>query len=77
MPSSTELKDILGCEKLALQCSALKFLSPVLHNDNSMRRSDHWNSFTLNKAFWSPYLKEYERDASNLSLEEVGAPELK
>eukprot|EP00956_Cyclotella_meneghiniana_P008319 scaffold11112_cov69-Cyclotella_meneghiniana.AAC.3 len=77
VPSSTELKDILGCEKLALQCSALKFLSPVLHNDNSMRRSDHWNSFTLNKAFWSPYLKEYERDASNLSLEEVGAPELK
>ena len=68
---SSELKDILGREKLALQCSALKFLNPVLHNDNSMRRSDQWNSFTINKAFWSQYLKQYEKDTSNLSAEET------
>lgn len=64
-------------EKLALQCSALKFLDPLLADDNrdssevvssiKLKRSDRWSSFSLETAFWSSFIQQYEEATSNLS----------
>lgn len=64
---------LLVPECLALQCSALEFLDPLRNTDSSnvssdtLRRSEKWNSFKLQHAFWTPFLKKYEAETSQLS----------
>ncbi|KAL3794927.1 hypothetical protein HJC23_004304 [Cyclotella cryptica] len=62
----------LVSESLALQCSALEFLDPFSKPDSDTRydtprRSYEWNSFRLQHAFWTPFLKQYEAETSKLS----------
>ena len=69
---STSVKNNDGrSERLALQCSALEFLDPMnsTENSNAMRRSDKWNSFHLDTAFWSPYIEQYVSETTEISLQ--------
>ena len=62
-------------ERLALQCSELEFLDPVLmdeeesrtkrksrrkHSGLQYKASNKWNRFVLDRAWWSEYLEEYQ-----------------
>lgn len=75
MPSSTigfqQTGYFVESEKLALQCSALRFLTPRLSGDSAeLRRSDQWLKFSLDQAFWSQFLRAYATGSSSLSAVE-------
>lgn len=53
-------------ERLALQCCKLEFVDPDVvvseeEGTTKLRRSDRWNKFTLEKAWWSPTLNSYNK----------------
>lgn len=58
-------------DDLALQCCELEFLDPdeVEQEDGTtrLRRSDRWNRFRLEKAWWSPWLKDFTEQSKNLA----------
>eukprot|EP00571_Detonula_confervacea_P002182 CAMPEP_0172326848 /NCGR_PEP_ID=MMETSP1058-20130122/57755_1 /TAXON_ID=83371 /ORGANISM="Detonula confervacea, Strain CCMP 353" /LENGTH=829 /DNA_ID=CAMNT_0013043737 /DNA_START=140 /DNA_END=2629 /DNA_ORIENTATION=- len=91
--SSPEMKErckgraesFLDSERLALQCCSLEFLDPEydVKSDGSdkVKRSERWNSFRLDDAFWTPFVGKY-RTAEIASTEatsslNVEAPLLK
>jgi 23S rRNA-/tRNA-specific pseudouridylate synthase len=55
-------------ERMALQCSFLKFLDPDVvvkeDGDEILLPSNRWNEYTLDKSWWSPLLQEYAREAA-------------
>lgn len=59
----------MDSERLALQCSALKFLNPLLSTDinSNLQRSDQWRTFSLDHAFWTTFLQQYKARESSLS----------
>jgi 23S rRNA-/tRNA-specific pseudouridylate synthase len=53
-----------GSEKVALQCCELEFLDPdIVVKENgilSMKQSDRWNRFRLERTWWTPLLQQYQ-----------------
>jgi 23S rRNA-/tRNA-specific pseudouridylate synthase len=53
-----------GSEKVALQCCELEFLDPdiIVKEDGIlfMQRSERWNRFRLERAWWTPLLQQYQ-----------------
>ena len=63
----------LDSENLALQCCSLEFLDPQppLNDDNRKDSEEQcWNTFRLESAFWTPYLKRYNNDVATMSASE-------
>jgi 23S rRNA-/tRNA-specific pseudouridylate synthase len=56
--------DYQDSAQLALQCCALEFADPDIvgksDGTESMRRSQRWNSFELDAAWWTPFLRAYD-----------------
>lgn len=50
---------------MALQCCALEFVDPDIvekkNGEETMKRSQRWNSFQLDEAWWTPLLHAYDR----------------
>ncbi len=75
----------LDSERLALQCCSLEFLDPRHRGDDDggadlddssgrATRSDRWNSFRLDSAFWTPFLDQYTTDVAKLASSGTKAP---
>jgi hypothetical protein len=65
-------------DPLALQCCQLEFLDPDVITDEEgevvkLKRSERWNSFSLNNTWWTPHLDEY--NLYNRSLNSITRPE--
>lgn len=62
-------------ERLALQCSALEFLDPdtvtQLDGTCSMTRSQRWNRFRLEQAWWTKMLTTFNDDATGMNSEQA------
>ena len=67
----------LDSERLALQCCSLEFLDPRRGDDGLgtdsdngpglAMRSERWNSFRLDSAFWTSSLDQYTKDMAKLA----------
>ncbi|GAX10434.1 hypothetical protein FisN_21Lh133 [Fistulifera solaris] len=61
---SSDGVDFQDSAQLALQCCALEFADPDIveksDGTESMRRSQRWNSFGLDTAWWTPFLRAYD-----------------
>jgi 23S rRNA-/tRNA-specific pseudouridylate synthase len=67
----------LNSERLALQCCSLEFLDPRRGDDGLgtdsdngpglAMRSERWNSFRLDSAFWTSSLDQYTKDMAKLA----------
>jgi len=69
----------LDSERLALQCCSLEFLDPRRGTDSDdgsgrAMRSEQWNSFRLDSAFWTPSLDQYTKDMAKLAPSGTKAP---
>jgi Janus/Ocnus family (Ocnus) len=64
-------RDSSGDDKLALQCCQLDFVDPdiVQKQDGTvdMKRSNRWNRFRLDDAWWTSHLRKYQSDSALLS----------
>lgn len=64
-------ESFLDSESLCLQCCSLEFLDPdhTVKSDgsDSVRRSERWKSFTLNKAFWTSSVRKYHDESAQLA----------
>lgn len=68
------VESFLDSERLALQCCSLEFLDPNHDEDSShyekqkkSRRSERWNSFRLDHAFWSPFIIKFDIESADVS----------
>eukprot|EP00547_Thalassionema_nitzschioides_P018078 CAMPEP_0194254570 /NCGR_PEP_ID=MMETSP0158-20130606/32442_1 /TAXON_ID=33649 /ORGANISM="Thalassionema nitzschioides, Strain L26-B" /LENGTH=614 /DNA_ID=CAMNT_0038992645 /DNA_START=88 /DNA_END=1928 /DNA_ORIENTATION=- len=56
-------------ERLALQCSYLKFLDPDVvvkeNGDEDLKPSNRWNEYKLNHSWWDALLQNYRDDTNN------------
>ncbi|GAX16692.1 hypothetical protein FisN_21Hh133 [Fistulifera solaris] len=63
-PLRSDIVDYQASAQLALQCCALEFADPDIveksDGTESMRRSRRWNSFYLDAAWWTPFLRAYD-----------------
>jgi RNA pseudouridylate synthase len=71
------LKPSLITERLALQCCALEFVDPDIATGKRQRdgtypmmRSERWNRFRIETAWWTPLLNQYEQDLENSPQEQ-------
>ena len=60
------VESFLDSERLALQCCSLEFLDPNHEEPSSdnekqkkSKRSQRWNKFRLENAFWSPFISQF------------------
>lgn len=62
-------------DRLALQCCEMEFLDPdVVDNGDSgvaLRRSNRWNRFRLDRAWWTQLVEDYENQLEKLSSEQM------
>jgi hypothetical protein len=67
------VESFLDSERLALQCCSLEFLDPRYDvgadSDGSIRakRSERWNTFRLDTAFWTPNIDQYSKDMARMA----------
>jgi len=69
-----EIQSYIDSEKLALQCCSLEFLDPKYSEDEpetNAKRSNKWNSFRLDNAFWTSFLQNYHDETAKLSSSEI------
>jgi len=72
------VESFLDSERLALQCCSLEFLDPNHDEASSQyekqkksKRSERWNSFRLDHAFWSPFIIKFDIESGKMSSSEA------
>ena len=70
----------MDSERLALQCCSLEFLDPnhdvpssEYEKQKKSKRSERWNSFRLDHAFWSPFISKFDIESKKLSSSEASS----
>lgn len=65
----------LNSERLALQCCELDFVDPDVvtkyDGTTNMTRSERWNRFRLEKAWWTPLLEQYDKEMQSIVPEKA------
>lgn len=68
-------ESFLDSERLALQCCTLEFLDPhyELKSDgsDSVKRSERWNTFRLDSAFWTKFVTRYHDESAKMAPSEA------
>ena len=69
------VESFLDSEHLALQCCSLEFLDP--HHEvksdgpDKVKRSERWNSFRLDSAFWTPFVDQHHTESATIASSEA------